>query len=474
MKCYRCKSELGQGGNCPACGAKVTAYKKLVFISNGYYNMGLERAKVRDLSGAVTCLQNSLRYHKYNKDARNLLGLVYFEMGELVSAMAEWVISQDLEPEDNLAAEYLKRIQDNQAWMERMNMAIRKFNQGLSMARSGDDQMAVLQLVKVIGTYKNFIKGYQLLALLYMKQGEAGKALKVLKRALSIDQTNTVCLRYMNELRNSEAYKKNIRAIKKSMKKEKEEQSSESPAEAYHEDVIIPTYRENGMVWKTALIMLAGLILGILIAWYGLMPERIKAVKQENADLVISYNSKMAMNDVEKDELNQKIDSLNEEIKNLKDELTSYTGENGVMSAYNTMLQVLNAYLGGDTQTAVDLILTVDAAQVPYEVFTQVYDSMRQVLGVQDFSKIYNAGLDAFNTRNYERAQVYLSKALELKGDSVEAMYYLGMTMEQLGDKNRANQYYNQIVQNYPNHALAADAAARLAQGQGEPSTEVP
>ena len=75
----------------------------------------------------------------------------------------------------------------------------------------------------------------------------------------------------------------------------------------------------------------------------------------------------------------------------------------------------------------------------------------------------------------YKRqAQVYLSKALELKGDSVEAMYYLGMTMEQLGDKNRANQYYNQIVQNYPNHALAADAAARLAQGQGEPSTEVP
>ena len=474
MKCYHCKSELDGTNICPACKAKVGAFKKLVFISNGYYNMALEKARVRDLSGAVTCLQNSLRYYKYNIDARNLLGLVYFEMGELVSAMAEWVISQDLEPEGNLASEYLKRLQDNPAWMDRMNTAIKKFNQGLEMAKTQDDNLAVLQLVKVINTYKNFLKAYQLLALLYMKRGEAAKALKTLKKALSIDQTNTVCLRYMGELRNSEAYKKNIRAIKKSMKKEKEAKDGENPAQAYHDDVIIPTYRENGMIWKTALVLLAGLVLGVLISWYGLLPEQISQVKQENSDLVVSYNSKLAMADAEKDELNQQIDSLNAELESKQNELTSYTGENGVVDAYNRLLQAVSAYLQGDTQTATDQILQIDASQVQYEVFQNVYSSMQSVLGVADFARIYEAGINAYNSQNYERAQVYLTRALALQADSVESMYYLGLSWQQLGDVNQANQYFSQIVQNYPDHGLAAEAAARLAENQAQTSTETP
>ena len=82
MKCFHCGEQLEEGGICANCGADVQLYKKIIFASNAYYNEGLKKAEVRDLSGAIDSLKTSLRFYKMNTDARNLLGLVYFEMGE--------------------------------------------------------------------------------------------------------------------------------------------------------------------------------------------------------------------------------------------------------------------------------------------------------------------------------------------------------------------------------------------------------
>ncbi|MCI9181393.1 MAG: hypothetical protein HFG50_15590, partial [Lachnospiraceae bacterium] len=45
-------------------------------VANYFYNLGLEKAKLRDLTGAADYLKKSLRFDKYQIDARNLLGLV--------------------------------------------------------------------------------------------------------------------------------------------------------------------------------------------------------------------------------------------------------------------------------------------------------------------------------------------------------------------------------------------------------------
>ena len=94
MICYRCNQEIGKEERCPFCNADLQVFQKAVRLSNFYYNDGLEKAKVRNLSGAIVSLKKSLRFYKYNIDARNLLGLVYYEMGEAVDALSEWVISK--------------------------------------------------------------------------------------------------------------------------------------------------------------------------------------------------------------------------------------------------------------------------------------------------------------------------------------------------------------------------------------------
>ena len=105
-----CNTQLNSSSYCPGCGCNVTVQKQIVALSNLYYNRGLEKAQIRDLSGAITCLQRSLRMYKYNIHARNLLGLVYFETGEVVAALSEWVISKNMQPENNIGYPFNKDI----------------------------------------------------------------------------------------------------------------------------------------------------------------------------------------------------------------------------------------------------------------------------------------------------------------------------------------------------------------------------
>ena len=126
MLCVKCGATLQDPEYCSACGTDIKIYQKLIRLSNTYYNMGLEKARVRNLSGAVQDLKNSLKLNKEHISARNLLGLIYYETGEVVSALTEWIISKNLEPNKNIADEYIRAIQNNPARLETINQTIKK------------------------------------------------------------------------------------------------------------------------------------------------------------------------------------------------------------------------------------------------------------------------------------------------------------------------------------------------------------
>ena len=103
-------------------------------ISNAYYNIGLAKAKERDLTGAADALKKSLRFHKYQTDARNLLGLIYHEIGEVGAALAQWIISLNFQQADNLAEEYLNALQDAPGYLDMADQAAKKYNQSQNYA----------------------------------------------------------------------------------------------------------------------------------------------------------------------------------------------------------------------------------------------------------------------------------------------------------------------------------------------------
>ena len=200
MFCYNCGCHLSEHDFCTSCGADVSLYKKIMCMSNRYYNDGLEKAGVRDLTGAINSLRQSLKFNKNNIEARNLLGLVYFETGEVVAALSEWVISKNMRPEKNIADDYINMLQSNAARLDAINETIKKYNQALVYCNQDSKDLAIIQLKKVLSLNPKFIRAHQLLALLYMDSEQWDRAERELSKCMDIDRNNTLTLRYLKEV----------------------------------------------------------------------------------------------------------------------------------------------------------------------------------------------------------------------------------------------------------------------------------
>ena len=85
---------------------------KLAYQSNYWYNDGLAKAQVRDMSGAITSLKKSLQYNRANLAARNLLGLVYYGRGDVIEALVEGILSKNFQPKDNIASYFISKVQE--------------------------------------------------------------------------------------------------------------------------------------------------------------------------------------------------------------------------------------------------------------------------------------------------------------------------------------------------------------------------
>ena len=174
--------------------------KKIMYQSNSWYNDGLRKAQVRDMSGAIVSLQQSLQYNRENIAARNLLGLVYYGIGEVSEALVEWIISKNLCPRDNIADYYIKKVQNSANELESLNQAIKKFNQCLVYCQQNGEDLAIIQLKQVIASHPTFLKAYQLLALIYIQMNQNTKARQILIEAKKLDTTNELTLTYLQEV----------------------------------------------------------------------------------------------------------------------------------------------------------------------------------------------------------------------------------------------------------------------------------
>ena len=81
-----------------------------------------------------------------------------------------------------------------------INQTIKKYNSALKCCRENNEDVAAIQLRKILNQNPKLIKGYHLLALIRMKEGEYNRARKALRKAARIDKTNTTTLRFLKEI----------------------------------------------------------------------------------------------------------------------------------------------------------------------------------------------------------------------------------------------------------------------------------
>ena len=455
MKCIYCNTPLAAIDYCPGCGADVTIQKRIVRISNLLYNEGLEKALVRDMKGAITSLKRSLKFNKENTDARNLLGLCYYETGEAVSALCEWVVSKNLQPENNLADHYIDQLQNNKNRLDTINQTIRKYNQSVMYCREDNEDMAIIQLKKVISQNPKLVKAYQLLALLYMKRQEYERARKLLKKAAAIDMTNTTTLRYLQEI--EEVTGKGTSLAKKHKKYEKETQEKVSGSLRYMsgtEMIIQPTTFRDSSTIATFINIILGILLGGAIVWFLVVPANRQSVNDEANRMVTDANTKLATESVKVQELQDEIDGYVKQAEQAEKDRDDALAK---AQSYDDLLVVANLYASGDQTSAANMLSALNADDFDGNAKT-LFDTLNGSVQSSLFTQYYNAGTTAYMVPDYATAAQQLQKAVEadperLQENHYNALLYMGMAYYYMGDTAHADEAFNQIVQYYPAQA---------------------
>lgn len=326
MECLNCGAPVLENGHCSDCGMNYTLLAKAYNTSNYYYNLGLDRASVRDLTGAIDALNLALKYNKQNINARNLLGLIYYEMGETVLGLTQWVMSSNYLSEGNIAGQYIKEVQADPVKLEEANQLAKQFNQALMHARQGTKDLAFIQLKRILSSYPHFVKGYLLLALLYMENGNVDKAKKALKRVLRIDKNNTLAVKYLAEM--GVAPREIIGMKEKSVRIDvdsaySDEDQYKTDLESFVEksleeidnpDLSVGSYKEINHNKFNLIYVAVGLILGIVTFWVLILPTKLNSANQENRNLQLSHSEDISKKNVTISDLESQISSLEKQV----------------------------------------------------------------------------------------------------------------------------------------------------------------
>lgn len=419
LNCKHCGGKILVTGYCSQCGLKSEFVNKALNTSKYYYNIGLDKARVRDMSGAEEALKTALKYDKLNIDARNLLGLVYYETGEVVLALSHWVISVNYFSGRNVAKRYIKEVKGNPHKLETTNNAARKYNQAVNYARQGSKDLAFIQLRKVLSDNPKFVNGYLLMALLLIDDNKYDKARKALKRVIKIDRTNPLAVRYFNEMGHTDEEIMSFR---------------DYPDDDYDADLLFvedqprayvesdnvdrngsPTpvgrYKDINFYKYSLAYVLAGLVLGLAVMWFLVMPQHSKNADDESRNVKIAYSEEIANKNTKLSSLQDEVDSLTTKNKDLTKQVADY-----------------------EEKSKADIS---DTDKVTMQLAMKYY-----------------------NDTQYDKAMTEIDKVLETSPDYDIALYYKALCYLGTEDEDKAKEAFDTFIQKCPNSIYYTVAVA--------------
>ncbi len=451
MRCPRCDANVGDTSiRCNFCGQDLSVVHFVRRISNTYYNMGLEKAQVRDLSGAVSVLKKSLQFNKHNIDARNLLGLIYYEMGETVAALSEWVLSKYLQPEQNAADYYINTVQKNQTALDATNQTIKKYNSALSAAKAGNEDLAIIQLKKVVSLNPHFIRAQQLLALLYIRVEDYQKASKCLDRARKIDYNNTTTLRYIQEIGDRAGSSgKPSSTVKKAPKKDP--LANVTP---------VGTYKEEKKSLMPVMNVIIGVIIGIVVCFVLIRPTLLKSglgggsdISDANDQMAVQ-NTQIATLEKEKETLQAQVDKLNKKISD------GDTAALKKIEKYEQLLKAAKLYLDNDRFGAAAAVGGCKKTDFSLAEAKSLYSKVGNVSD-SDIRAMVNQGRNEMYT-SYDRAISTFKKVLSVDKDNQDAMFYLARSYQRKQKYKSAKKWYENAIKVNDTTTIAAQAERYL------------
>lgn len=467
--CRRCGGVVVDG-KCSRCGLPEDFVSKCLRSSGFYYNRALDKAHIRDLSGCIEDCRKALTYNKYNSDARNLMGLCFSEMGEINSALSEWIVSANFQRDDNLANEYIQNIQDDQAMLDQVNKSVQKYNQALEHLKKDAEDLAFIALKSAVSVTPNFVKGHLLLALLYMRDDDLDHARKEIRKVLKIDANNTLALKYYKLVTGSNGSHRRTAAAAgtSGSRQEKRDRDRDAREETPRYDMMadgrmsIDEYVESSNNRYTFIGILVGLVVGVAVMWALIIPQKTSSLADSYKTLKREYSEEISVKNKDISSLEDDNNSLKSQVSDLTSQLKAATGDSGSGNIFENIINAAQYYMDDDNEKAAEYLVKVNENDIQSNVAKNLYNRLSDTVLPAVASESYNKGYSEFSSGNYDAAEKDLKTAIEYDAENVDAVYYLGRTYQVQGDYDKAKEQYEKIMNDFADSRRAAQAEQNI------------
>ncbi|MDD6057159.1 MAG: tetratricopeptide repeat protein, partial [Clostridiales bacterium] len=305
--------------------------------------------------------------------------------------------------------------------------------------------LAIIQLKKVLSLNPKMVAGHQLMGLLYIQERKYDLAKKALRNAGKIDANNTVTLRYLKEANAG------LRENSRNKKPKKEELVS---YQSGNDTIIQPGYLKDNSAIITIVNMVVGIVIGVAIAGFLLVPGVKRQVQNEAKAEVLDANNTITAK-------NQTISTLEAQIDDLTNQMTQARENEELqatsVSSYEQLLVAYIAYLDGDIETAGTALGNVNPDFLR-ETAKTTYDTINSEVNAEYISALYRDGRNAYGAQEFETAIQNLQKVVEMDEtyQNGDALYYLAQSYRKRDDLKSAKIYYQKIAELYPGTERAA------------------
>ena len=447
MKCPNCSAKINKETICPDCGLNLAPYIRAKQLSARFYNHALELANDRDLSGAVRELKKSLAFDKNNINARNLLGLVHYETGDVANALKHWVLSINIQPEKNIASDFLSVYEKNTRRAEQVEQSVKLYNEALSDMRERNDDMAIISLKKALNLNPRFIEANNMLALCYLMHGKNSQAVDLINTVLKQDINNEKALCYYRGL-----YPDKSRPVPKGYR------SDPRNSAYYMPQTVARSSRSSAKRTQPVIPMFFfGFISAAIIVYFLAVPQLVEKKQSELDAQTGRYN-----------ELKQSFDELSTKYNESSASLSQEQKSQSKMSLQDRVKQINTAetlYNSDNATEAAMILVNIDTTDFSPEIMEQ-YAKQKQLILPLAAEQFYTSGRQQVENNDNETAKTLFNQCLKCcqEGDEIRysALYQLGKIAITEQDEQTAAECFKQVAENHPVQSVKNEAKRYL------------
>jgi tetratricopeptide (TPR) repeat protein len=376
--------------------------------------------------------------------AKNLLGLLYVEIGMIGEGYKQFTISDQIQTVDNKAREYMVKISKSSRELQKVKDSIICYNKGLDFLIHGNDDMALIQLKRSVDLNPKFINALNLLALCHIYRKQEAKAQTAVKKVLNMDINNPTALRYRNSISNIPDKNESIIAVKKNRESK--------PVRGFGDAFNKPQVKKLNIM--TFIFIGFGFLLGFIVIYLLIIPPMANAhsslIAEKNSQIE-EYGDRQAELETENVTLTDDLERANQLVETISEEIEEQIALNAVMLNLNDASELMST---GDYEAAAQLLFYMDRSVMSPEL-TTMFDRMVMRSYPIAANILYERGRSYFRAWNLEEAEVAFNECLKFANreshEAGDATFYLAEISWANEDVEGARMLYTRVYEEFPN-----------------------